>query len=375
MHMRFSDVNDAFAGLVGGIDSGEVPTVRQTSRLGDVLVVPEPVVLTYSRPRQRVLLCAARDLNPFAVLFESLWMLAGRKDIAPLAYYSQNWGRQVQDGNSPDANGGYGYRWRHAMRLSKLVDKICPEGYLIADGNDQLKILIDHLREKPESRRAVLAMWNVEDDLLRIDSSRDVCCNLNVCFSIRSADVKAYEHKVLDMTVFNRSNDIVWGTCGSDFVNFSLLQEYVADCLGVGVGVYNQISNNLHAYVDNWKPEEWLEEVNGRTQLSPAIARYGDGKITACQFPLVKNQKMFDAECADVVDYPDWTSPVVPGLTEPFLRHVAMPMLQAFAYHKKRDYETAARALEAVQSPDWRLAGQRWIERRRVNWERKREGG
>ena len=35
-----------------------------------------------------------------------------------------------------------------------------------------------------ESRRAVLQMWNVEDDLLKVDSSRDVCCNLSVLFTV-----------------------------------------------------------------------------------------------------------------------------------------------------------------------------------------------
>jgi thymidylate synthase len=115
------------------------------------------------------------------------------------------------------ANGAYGYRWRHAQVP-------CNDAYA---EHDQLSAIIDHLKAKPDRRRAVLQMWNVEDDLLKVDTSKDTCCNTSVMFSLRkgsnSASVdlpwetaKSVGDVYLDMTVTNRSNDLVWGLCGAN---------------------------------------------------------------------------------------------------------------------------------------------------------------
>src|SRR5690606_25634418 len=112
--------------------------------------------------------------------------LAGRNDVAPLAYYNSRMTEFSDDGET--FNGAYGYRWRHGKIdgespvWSERNDLNVKGGH----GIDQLQILIQHLKTNPNSRRAVLQMWNVEDDLLKVDSSKDVCCNLSACFSIRN---------------------------------------------------------------------------------------------------------------------------------------------------------------------------------------------
>jgi hypothetical protein len=53
---------------------------------------------------------------------------------------------------------------------------------------------------------------------------------------------------VLDLTVCCRSNDAIWGAHGANAVHFSVLQEYLAARIGVGVGTMYQWSNNYHAY-------------------------------------------------------------------------------------------------------------------------------
>lgn len=259
MHLHTRNVNTAFKTLVAGF-RGKPPydtdgmkpfsdkcwanVVRRNSRNGPVLVIDEPVTITYSHPTERVLFNQARDANPFMHLYESLWMLAGRNDVAPLAYYAKNFLNYSDDGKT--LNGAYGYRWRHAERYEWSN----PTDLYRSENVDQLKILIDHLKADPTSRRAVLQMWNVEDDLLKIGlkeitteankqyrtfspPSRDVCCNLSVMFSLReivtnnvgkmsaaaleSGAREEVTNCVLDMTVTNRSNDLVWGCLGSDY--------------------------------------------------------------------------------------------------------------------------------------------------------------
>ena len=57
---------------------------RVASRNGPVLRAPEPVSTVYAKPWERVLFDPQRDANPFFHLFESLWMLDGRNDVATL---------------------------------------------------------------------------------------------------------------------------------------------------------------------------------------------------------------------------------------------------------------------------------------------------
>jgi hypothetical protein len=96
--------------------------------------------------------------------------------------------------------------------------------------------------------------------------------------------------------------------------------------------------------------------------------------MTACPIPLVQDQEQFDREIGRFID--EWGGTYSDGwknYDEPFLQNVAAPMCLAFWYHRQRRYHDAEGAVLSVQSPDWRLAGQRWIERRRVNWESKKE--
>ena len=388
MHLHTRNINTAFRELVqffkDGRDGksetffrGKNPVVRKPSRVGDVLMIEEPVTITYSHPRERVLFNAARDANPFFHLYESLWMLAGRRDIAPLAYYSSGYARQVQDGDCPDANGAYGHRWRHAYGGDdqQVPGDACP---LVVD---QLQLLITHLKADPNSRRAVLQMWNVEDDLLKVGSSRDVCCNTAVYFSLRMRDCvttqgwrkEGYNREAwgyapnnwsLDMTVTNRSNDLIWGTLGSDYVNLGFLQEYMAAHLGVEVGVYNQFSNNLHVYTERFKPEEWLKWCEDFCHDEYSTNGPQESKAV---FSLVKDPATFDRELPTFVEVHSngdaaGKEPEA-GWKEPFLKKVASPMLRAFHAYKKRGATKMSWTMR-IAADDWRIAATQWLERR-----------
>lgn len=379
MHIKLRNVNDAFTWFVRSIHDGYLQTTKKSSRAGDVLQVDEPMIITYEKPLERVLFNKARDGNPFFWLYESLWMLAGCDNVDSLAYYNSRMIEHSDDGNT--LNGAYGYRWRH--HYDYYVNTV--GGFETSRGSestDQLKVLIDHLKARPESRRAVLQMWNVEDDLLKIDSSKDVCCNLSVLFSLRLKDeIKTFPdfspdhwptakcNYLLDMTVFNRSNDLIWGTLGSDYVNFSFLQEYVAANLGVDVGKYHQVTNNLHVYINNFKPDEWLNKSN-----QPTIKQqtYDDGFMKTRR--LVSNINVFDEEVQRFVEcngnYRGQSSFPTAWFNS-FLDCIAQPMCNAFHMHKLRDYPAALSWIEAISDDDWRTTSRQWIQRRQESWKNK----
>lgn len=408
---HFRNVNSAFTGLVSHIDtclknpslSGNNFLTKTDTRNGPVVAFTEPVMIQYSHSRERVLFSKARDANPFFHIFEAIWMLSGSNLVKPLAYFASNMLNYSDDGET--LNGAYGYRWRskeietsRPMTGEELA-KYAPnqpagsiEGVEILD---QLNLLIEHLRTTPNSRRAVLQMWNMEDDLLKVGTpkeqppkegdkfvhhepdpnySKDVCCNLSISFHTRLEPNK-YVGAVprptindptyyLDMTVFNRSNDMIWGALGANQVHFSFLQQYIAECCGFEVGVYNQISSNMHVYLNNWKPEEWLKD-SEHSECYPELTK----------LPLVKDKEQFDKECKKIVEMVDKGQDNIHscelGLQEPYLARVVMPMVMAFKQHKLRIYDEAFKWMELVEAPDWRRAGTEWLERREVNWKAK----
>jgi len=345
MHLTFDGVNDAFKGVVSLIQNGGAEVFRSPSRSGDILSVADPVTVTYRRPRDRVLFNSARDANPFFHLFEALWMLAGRDDVQPLIYYNSKIAEIASD-DGVTLNGAYGRRWRGR---SPATDADMQDG--LQGGTDQLPIIVDQLKRKPESRRCVLEMWNTRDDLLRIDQSKDVCCNTHAYFAVRE--------RRLNMTVCNRSNDLVWGMLGTNFVHFSVLQEYLAACIGTEVGVYNHFTNNLHVYTARWRPEKYLAD------STPNY--YGDVEEATRvreRIALVRRPELFDAECKSFVENPRGVR-----WKEPFFSEVARPMTRAFDLHKTRDYQGALTCAREIASDDWRIASVLWIERRQRAWE------
>lgn len=388
MHLTFRNVNDAFNGLVTLFANGSAVTpslARSTSRVGDVLYIQEPVTITYTHPRERVLFNQARDCNPFFHMYEALWMLAGRRDIAGPAYYTKNYRNCVQDGDNPYANGAYGYRWRHASPALASVESYYDKregtimGGLVNWPNDidQLKLIVSQLKAKPDSRRAVLQMWNVEDDLLKIDTSKDVCCNTHAYFALREGghcgycydgspssrrhsdpDSAGCKTKYLDMTVCNRSNDLIWGALGANVVHFSMLQEYLAACIGCEVGVYNQFTNNLHVYTNRFESEKWLSDLSADRYVWES-----QGRKPLHTVPLVKDPATFDHECTEFAER-HGKDAMYGDYQEPFLRDVAQPMCLAFHAYKNGKRTDAVTMCVGIEADDWRIASRNWLFKR-----------
>lgn len=371
MHFRTKNINTAFKKMVTLFHySKDSNIVKEQSRNGPVLMCVEPVTLTYNNPLERVLFNPKRDCNPFFHMYEALWMLAGRNDVKSLSTYTSKMAQYSDDGIT--FNGAYGKRWyKYVAKEDKNI--------VIST---QLNEIINHLRKNPTSRRAILQMWDISDDLEKVDTSKDVCCNLSVCFSIRTITESKYipVHDVgytknittsyLDMTVFNRSNDLIKGMLGANYVHFTFLQEYIAECLGVKVGKYNQISNNLHVYPDAiWKPIEWLRCNTDMYATKPSFDKH---------IPLLHNvtKLEFDKELQDVVTMCSNIQRI--KIMDPneykscFIKTVAIPMFKAYAHYKEPETPDESKTfnrqmhfwLDQINLPDWKLIATQWINNR-----------
>lgn len=343
--IRARNVNDA---LMKGVQLLHEGGRMQDSRVGSTIEYPEPVCTVYERPLERVLFDAKRDANPFFHLMEALWMLAGRRDVAWLVRFNRRMAEYSDDGVV--FNAAYGFRWRNHFNLAAAHGQ---------EYRDQLNTIVRLLKADPDSRRAVLQIWDAAADLGV--NSKDLACNTQAMFKIRDGR--------LHMTVCNRSNDIIWGCYGANAVQFSILLEYMAARIGVPPGVYRQVSDSYHAYVDVWpKVSDIAERYSGNP--------YESGEVSV--YPLVADPEAFDAELEywfenppDAFDLERWQEEVASGKwRNPFFIEVATPIYQAwFAYkHKKR--EEARQWIRACAASDWARAGLEWLERR---WQAKDE--
>lgn len=211
----------------------------RTTRNGDAIVVRGVFATEYHRPCERVLFYDKRDANPFFHLYEGLWMIAGRNDVAGPARILKSFAQFSDNGET--FHGAYGYRWRKHFKTDLRITSSGGRDIEGITGKslDQVDTIIRLLGDNPDDRRCVLQMWDSTIDLGQ--KGKDFPCNLTATFH-RAADGS------LDLTVYNRSNDMVWGAYGANAVHFSMLQEYMARRIGCEVGIYTQVSSNMHAY-------------------------------------------------------------------------------------------------------------------------------
>lgn len=314
--------------------------IEEPSRNGGVLVAPSPVTTIYNRPRERVLFSPLRDANPFFHVMEALWMLSGRNDIAFPVQFNKRFAEYSDDGKTHW--GAYGWRWREFF------------------GYDQLAEIIEELRKNPASRRCVLSMWNgmevethggmTQSDLgVAKAGGKDVPCNTHAYFDCRGGK--------LNMTVCNRSNDAVWGAYGANVVHFSILQEYMAEQIGVPMGVYRQMSNNFHAYLGVY-PREALVAMASDAEKSNS---YNTWPALTEPYPLSSTDENFVMDLEHFLDHGK-----VDYLRKTFFSQIAGPMHAAWFARKNGRTETAMELLSTMPDCDWKFAASEWIKRRAV---------
>lgn len=110
--------------------------------------------------------------------------------------------------------------------------------------------LVDLLKRDPDSRQAVLTIFDSDRDLGRI-SVKDVPCTVAIQFFLRERATPDGPRKELRMWVVMRSND-AWLGLPYDLGQFSLLQFAVAQALGAEIGAYTHTVGSMHLYEQNW---------------------------------------------------------------------------------------------------------------------------
>jgi thymidylate synthase len=172
------------------------------------------VLLELTNPRARLSQTETRG-KPYSCLGELCWYLAKTNDLSFIFYYLPQY-KKYADGN--EIFGGYGprlFNWK---------------------GTDQISNITSLLRRNPDSRKAVIQLFDAQDI---VENHKDVPCTCTMQFMLRGDSL----HMFTNM----RSNDALWGVA-HDFFCFTMLQEIIARDLGVDVGTYKHAVGSLHLY-------------------------------------------------------------------------------------------------------------------------------
>ncbi len=192
------------------------------------------VLLRLSNPLARLSRSESKRVL-FSCIGELLWYLAGSSDLSFIKHYLSRYADESEDGKT--IHGAYG------PRLFKMR------------GVDQVANVLDLLRRKPNSRRAVIQLFGAED------LSRDhieIPCTCTLQFMVRDSR--------LDLLVSMRSNDAFVGL-PHDIFAFTMMQEIFACSLGLKLGVYKHVVGSLHLYEKDRKrasaylSEGWQETI------------------------------------------------------------------------------------------------------------------
>jgi thymidylate synthase len=142
---------------------------------------------------------------------EALLLFQSDDSVKFPAFFNKNIAQFSDDGKR--LHGSYGYR------ISR-----------------DLQHIVDKLNDDTDSRQAVLNIYQSSDMTC---GTKDVPCTIALHFMVRN--------NMLDLHVYMRSNDIIWGTM-YDIVAFTVLQEVIANTLGMSIGTYYHSASSLHVY-------------------------------------------------------------------------------------------------------------------------------
>lgn len=184
------------------------------------------VQIQLTHPEERYQIAQGRKASLPAQIAESAWILSGRNDVDWLTNYLPQAKRFSDDGET--WRGGYGPRLRAWPVVGGTID--------------QLQHVVDLLERDPDSRRAIMTIYNPAIDT---EDGLDIPCNQYVQFMVRDDR--------LHMSVSIRSNDLMWGWSGINTFEWSVVHQAVAEILGVDMGPVTFSIASLHLYERHWE--------------------------------------------------------------------------------------------------------------------------
>jgi len=226
-----------------------------------------------------VLVSEVRRMDPAYACAELLWYLSGESSVEMLCRYAPSYKRFANPQESTGhAMGAYGNRIVRQSAFVESKERANKRLARPAHGlEDQIHGVIELMRLEPNTRRALVSLWDGRDLVESIVGEwNDVPCTIALQF-IQSNDEKSGDlGPKLDCVTYMRSND-VWLGMPYDVFCFTSIQALIAHRLYLRVGSYTHCVGSLHLYdKDEVKVLDFDESV---PRLKPEIGTKTPGRF------------------------------------------------------------------------------------------------
>lgn len=178
-----------------------------------------------------------KKLHLRSIIHELLWFLSGDTNIKYLNENGVTIWDEWADPKTGDLGHVYGYQWRSWPT---------PDGGHI----DQIRQLVDSLKNNPDSRRHIVSAWNVAD----IPNMALPPCH--ALFQFYVADGK------LSCQLYQRSADLFLGV-PFNIASYALLTMMIAQVVGLEPGEFIHTLGDTHIYLNH------LEQVETQLARTP----------------------------------------------------------------------------------------------------------
>lgn len=230
--------------------------IKRVTRGNTCWELPAPFAFKIKNPTARWITIPERKWNINLAYAEALWIATGRNDLSLIGHYL----KKLIDfsDNGEYIRGGYGPRLRYFNGITNDYkrNKFSSDFNFKFSEVDQFKFIEQCFKKDINTRRAVINIGDPPKDCFNknggLKNTKDFPCTRVLHF------MKDAKEDKLNLTVFMRSNDILWGASAVNIFNFTYIQEYFAQILNLDIGEYFHIANNFHFY-DSFK--EKIEEL------------------------------------------------------------------------------------------------------------------
>lgn len=215
--------------------------------------LPGPFMFKLNNPTSRLVTIAERKWNPMLPYAESLWLAVGRNDLQFIGHYLKNMKNFSDDGFY--MRGGYGPRLRKYTGVNNDYKIRNPFSVDISKLNnsevDQFNYISLNFKKDINTRQAIINIGDPPKDCFDengcLKVTKDFPCTRLLHFQKQPKENK------LNLMVYMRSNDLLWGASAVNIFNYTFIQEYFAQILNLKIGDYYHIANNFHYYEEYGK--------------------------------------------------------------------------------------------------------------------------
>jgi thymidylate synthase len=288
--------------------------VKRKTRGKVCIELPEPFMFKITNPIARIVTIAERSWNPILPFAESLWLASGRNDLEFIGHYLKNMKNFSDDGLY--LRGGYGPRLRKFNGISdeyRIGSSVGVEAASLEKTEvDQFDFIYKCFKRDINTRQAIINIGDPSKDCFNNDGSLKVTKDFP-CTRLLHFQKQPLSNK-LNLTVYMRSNDLIWGASAVNIFNFTFMLEYFAQMLSLEIGDYYHIANNFHYYEDF---EDLVRSISRINKFSEPCFRYSksfnnlyefEKKVTLLKIEEAKLRQKKEIKMADFKDdfFNDW---------------------------------------------------------------------